>query len=223
MRSTRWPGGPDLSMRDAAASIPPSAPSSEPACRRATLADLSELRALERAAFTQIGSRFYPLADIEVALDTLEGLTAALIEQGRYFVLQQGAGPILASGGWSRAVPDYQARYASCAQAPGRTGGEATVRCVYVRPDHERRGFASRIVRWVEADARSHGIHTLRLSSSRTALSLYRALGYSEVADHAIQLHNGRSIALTEMRKALVPDAAPLPTTALSGEEPSPC
>jgi GNAT superfamily N-acetyltransferase len=167
------------------------------------IGDFRELSALERAAFTRIGSRFYPLEDIEVALDTLDGLTPALIEEEHYFVLVRTGGSIIASGGWSRAAPDYGAHYAA-PDAPSRVpGAEAIVRCVYVHPDHERRGHAKRIMQRIEEDALSHDVGRLSLTSSRTALPLYRSLGYAEGPVHTVRLPNGRGLDLQDMHKAL--------------------
>ncbi|NRP88480.1 hypothetical protein GFPCMMHI_04402 [Ensifer adhaerens] len=173
-------------------------------CRLATSADFSELTILERSAFTRIGSRFYPLADVEIALDTLQGLTLSLIQEGHYFVLVNKENAILASGGWSRAVPDYRSHYSDPNPDKPMLENLATVRCVYVHPDHERRGYAKKIMQRIEKDARNHNVSGLALSSSRTALALYRSLDYIGGAVHMVNLPNGRGIELHEMYKTLL-------------------
>ncbi|MDK4717624.1 GNAT family N-acetyltransferase [Rhizobium sp. CNPSo 4039] len=139
-----------------------------------------------------------------MALNTLQGLTLSLIQEGHYFVLADSEGAILASGGWSRAIPDYKSHYND--PNPDRPTLEsfATVRCVYVHPDHERRGYAKEIMQRIEEDAREHNVSVLALSSSRTALALYHSLDYTCGAVHMVKLPNGRGIELHEMHKALL-------------------
>ena len=60
----------------------------------------------------------------------------------------------------------------------------ATVRSMFVRPDHERRGIGAALMGEIEALAVAHGIERLTLQSSITAEGFYRRHGFDAVRDH---------------------------------------
>ena len=172
---------------------------SEWACRTATSKDYPELARLETTAFTQLGVKYYPLIDIQVALGSLDGLSLPLIEEGHYFVLTNKPGKIIASGGWSQAKPSYESHYSFSVDLEVQR--EASVRCVYVDPEFSGQGYAKIIMQKVEENAKLLGISRLKLLSSKTAFYLYRSVGFIEEKDCDIQLSNGNSITLHQMHK----------------------
>ncbi len=166
--------------------------------RRARSDEFEALAALERAAFTIHGTAFYPLADIECALEHFEGLQRRLIEEGHYFVIETETGTLAASGGWSRSELEYL--QASPAPDRGKTG---VVRCVFVAPPFAGLGLARDVMRHVEVDAMSTGMAQLTLTASKTAEALYRKAGYSADTPLYIRLPNGSDLPLFPMRKQL--------------------
>ncbi len=168
--------------------------------RRATPADYSALRHLERRAFTELGSAFYPLPDIECALDHFEGMSLRLIEEGHYFVLTDLQENLLAGGGWSRGELDY-IRPEVSAHGENDSG---VVRCVYVAPQYARRGLGQKIMRRIEADALSAGLRQLTLTASKTAEMLYLRAGYTPGSYCDVRLPNGHILPLRPMTKSLV-------------------
>jgi len=59
-----------------------------------------------------------------------------------------------------------------------------TVRSMFVRPDHERRGIGAALMRKIEALAIARRIERLVLQSSITAEGFYRRHGFEAVRDH---------------------------------------
>jgi N-acetylglutamate synthase-like GNAT family acetyltransferase len=60
----------------------------------------------------------------------------------------------------------------------------ATVRSMFVRPDHERRGIGAALMGEIEALAVAQGVDRLTLQSSITAEGFYRRHGFEPVRDH---------------------------------------
>lgn len=172
--------------------------------RRATAADYPALSNLERRAFTELGSAFYPLQDIECALDHFEGLNLRLIEEGHYFVLTDSEQHLLAAGGWSRG----ELEYIKSEQSTYGENGTGVVRCVYVSPQYARRGLAQKVLRRIETDALSVGLHWLTLTASKTAEALYLRAGYTPSPYWDVRLPNGHILPLRPMKKNLVSDSA---------------
>lgn len=168
--------------------------------RQATYSDYRALTYLERQAFTELGSAFYPLQDIECALEHFEGLSVRLIEEVYYFVLTDSQENLLAGGGWSRGELEYMTSEAG-GQRESDTG---VVRCVYVSPKHACRGLAQKVLRRIETDALSAGLRRLTLTASKTAEALYLRAGYSPDPYCDAHLPNGHILPLRPMKKNLV-------------------
>ena len=165
--------------------------------RQATTGDFPALMDLERRSFTELGPAFYPLEDIECALDHFQGLSLQL----HYFVLTGNQENLLAAGGWSRGEIEY-------IMAENNMDGEpysAVVRCLYVCPQHARRGLAQKVLRWIESDALSKGMRSLTLTASKTAEALYLRAGYEPAPYCNVPLPNGHVLPLRPMKKKLVP------------------
>jgi GNAT superfamily N-acetyltransferase len=168
--------------------------------RQATPEDYFALSHIERRAFIELGSAFYPLEDIKCALEHFEGLSLSLIEEGHYFVLTDTEGNILAGGGWSRGELEY-IPVEDSARGKNLTG---VIRCVYVCPKHARRGLAQKVLHCIESDALAAGLSQLTLTASKTAEALYVRAGYVLGAYRNVFLPNGHDLSLRQMKKTLV-------------------
>lgn len=60
---------------------------------------------------------------------------------------------------------------------------QATVRSVFVAPEHQGQGVGRAVMAAVESAAAINGVSRLRVPSSITAEGFYRSLGYSTVRD----------------------------------------
>ena len=67
---------------------------------------------------------------------------------------------------------------------------------LYVRPDHARRGVASRLVERVESAARDAGLPSLTLVASLNALPFYERVGYEgvEATTKTLRTSEGESV-----------------------------
>ena len=166
--------------------------------RQATTSDYEALVDLERRAFIELGAAFYPLEDIECALNHFEGLSLSLIKEGHYFVLTDVQERILAAGGWTLSELEYipSGNDVSAGQA-------GVVRCIYVAPQYARMGFAQKMLHCIEMDARSVDICQLTLTASKTAEALYLRAGYLPGPYHNVRLPNGHDLPLRSMKKTL--------------------
>ena len=75
-------------------------------------------------------------------------------------------------------------------------GEDAELKRMYVRPPHQRRGVARRLLAELEATARAAGRARLVLetgSAQPEALALYRSAGYVEIEKFGYYSHTGSS------------------------------
>lgn len=170
--------------------------------RTSTLEDLPELFDLERRALTELNDGDYPEDIIEQFLEELDTITPELIEEGRYYVFQDDAGSLIASGGWSQKIPGYASGIVS-----GHTSAyakeEAVIRAMYVCPQMARRGLGRKMMNLIESEAMKAGVSRMLLSATKMGARLYRACGYITTGPTVISLSGGRQIQGEDMEKQL--------------------
>jgi GNAT superfamily N-acetyltransferase len=132
-----------------------------------------------------------------------------LIDDGTYYVLETAVpetqGRVIASGGWSRHLPQSHADGASLQmQAYSLSPTSAKIRSIFVHPNYARLGLGSRMVRHAESEAVAAGHRLLELWATLTGLPLYRRLGYQELGRMAIPGGNGAAVPAVHMAR-LVP------------------
>lgn len=125
-----------------------------------------------------------------------------LIEDGTFWVAD-AQGRIVACAGWTARADDADHQRLA-RQADGRTA--AFLRSVLVHPRCAGRGWARRLVAWVEADAVRHGIQRSLLLSTLNAVPVYARLGYRPLYgfEHTA---DGVPLAGLAMGRDLQPDA----------------
>lgn len=80
-------------------------------------------------------------------------------------------------------------------------GGEITA--TYVHPSVAREGIGSAIYSELEEYAWGSDVASLGLWASLPAVPFYRAHGYTKVAEHTYEFHDGVDGTVVEMRKEL--------------------
>lgn len=169
--------------------------------RLATMEDIGELRAMQERSLRELGAAYYSPQALEGFLGSVSTMDDAVVAEGHYFVTVTGGGRIVASGGWSKLVPTYDA---GAGPAAGHAA-PATVRSVFVDPELPRRGLGSGIMAVVETDAAACGIRELGLTATLSGVPLYVALGYRRLADTHVDLGRVR-FACVKMAKRLATD-----------------
>lgn len=173
--------------------------------RVARLADEPLLRSLIARSIRSLGAADYSAAQIESALQGAFGVDTALIRDGTYFVVEAGAGELVACGGWSR----RRTLFGSDTRA-GRDESHldprteaARIRAFFVDPAHVRRGLGRAILERSEAEARAAGFTTFELMATLPGVRLYEQCGYLARAPIEHTLPDGLLIRFVPMAKRL--------------------
>ncbi|WP_374447112.1 N-acetyltransferase family protein [Stella sp.] len=167
--------------------------------RKATAADIAAVREMQARSMRTLGGRFYGVDAVERFLAQVGTMDDRVVDEGHYFIAIDRAGRPVGSGGWSRQRPAYAGE--GPAMLPTAL---ATVRSVFVCPDHARRGVATRIMALAEEDAVLFGVEHMRLAATLSGIPLYEALGWRRVRPYAIRLTDGTRLDCLEMEKGLV-------------------
>lgn len=133
------------------------------AIRRYRPADAERVRAVHEAALRASPVEFVPDAPADA---DLREISARYLDAGGEFLVGEVGGEIVAAGG-------FRPR-----------GDAAELRRLRVHPDHQRRGYATRLLSRLEARAADAGFDALALETDErltAARELYAARGYEEV------------------------------------------
>lgn len=174
--------------------------------RAATRDDVPAIIEVMRASLAGLGGTAYDAAQIASALRYIAVPDEQLIDDGTYFVVLDDDGSVAGCGGWSRRRKSHAGSAA--------TGGEnglldpatepAWIRAFFVRPEHARRGIGRMILAESERAARAARFTAARLVAMHSGGdALYRAAGYSPVADSPVVLEDGVTLPCTLMEKVL--------------------
>ncbi len=172
--------------------------------RRATIADAELLRAMHRSSFLHLGKSFYSPRQIDGFLNDFDTADPTMIADGTYGVLE-ACGTILASGGWTLRTPAYAAPNSSATDDQD-TAVRATIRGVFTRPGHERRGLARSILKVCEDEAVRLGRATnIDLYATLAAVPFYLNLAYQPGEAVEVPLSNGECFTARFMTKSVAP------------------
>lgn len=176
----------------------------EPVLRVATLGDEAALDALMKASATGLFPQFYDEQQAASAVRYVPEVDRMLIEDGTYFVIEEGDEAI-ACGGWSR----RDRLYTGSGDSEGDTrlldpaNEPARVRAMFVRPDWTRRGLGRRILEACEDAARQEGFQRLVLLATLPGVPLYHAYGFRSIEDQAATLPDGVELPCVSMEKEI--------------------
>jgi GNAT superfamily N-acetyltransferase len=172
--------------------------------RRATLADLDALHALQMASMRALAAGYYAPAEVEAAARYVCVPDRALIEDGTYLVAEL-EGRLVGCGGWSLRRKAYAGPAAGTADAERldpRT--EPTrIRAMFTAPEAARRDVGRAILAAAENAARAAGFGRARLGATLSGEDFYRRCGYLEIGRETAPLPDGTAIAVVLMEKDL--------------------
>ncbi|MBG6097384.1 GNAT family N-acetyltransferase [Nocardioides luteus] len=168
--------------------------------RVATPDDIPVLTAIMDASIAELQKTFLTEAQIASSRMVM-GIDTQLIEDGTYFVVEEGD-EIAGCGGWSRRATLYGGDH-----TPGReptlldpAKDPARVRAMYTNPAFARRGVGRLILELCERAASEEGFTTLELMGTLSGEPLYRSYGFEPV-ERITDDRGGAPVPLVRMRK----------------------
>jgi GNAT superfamily N-acetyltransferase len=177
--------------------------------RKATAADVPQLREVIEASVRALQAKDYTPAQIEGALKSVYGVDSQLIADGTYLVAEVSESPhkpeIVGCGGWSKRKTlyggdQYAAREDSLLD-PSRDA--AKIRAFFVHPQWARRGIGSLILEACENAAREAGFTRLEMGATLSGVAFYRAKGYAALDSLEVPLGNGEVLPILRMAKEI--------------------
>jgi GNAT superfamily N-acetyltransferase len=160
--------------------------------RKATLADLPELRALMEISIRKIIGAFLDEARVEASYEFM-GVDTQLIKDQTYFAVELD-GKIVGCGGWSRRATGYGGDH-----TPGRDSRlldpmteAARVRAMYTHPDYARLGIGRLVLSLCETEALTEGFHSMELTATVAGEPLYASYGF--LVDERIEVPTSKGI-----------------------------
>lgn len=176
----------------------------EPTIRVATRADAEAIQALQQASASAIFPRFYDPRASASAVKYVAIADTALLEDGTYFVLENGD-ELVACGGWSRRGRPYMGSRASADddRLLDPETEAAHVRAMFVRDDWQRRGLGRRILDACMDAARKQGFQRLDLVATLPGVPLYTAFGFTPTEQVDVVLADGVSLPCVAMTMAI--------------------
>jgi GNAT superfamily N-acetyltransferase len=171
--------------------------------RLAMPGDKPALQKLMAAAIRELLPQFLSPEKVEASFAVM-GVDSQLIEDGTYFILEEES-VMAGCGGWSRRATLFGHNHTAGRDArlldPAQEA--ARIRAMYTAPAFARRGVGRRILELSEAAARKEGFARTELAATAGGEPLYRACGYQEIERMEVPIHDGVTVPITRMGKAL--------------------
>lgn len=171
--------------------------------RPARASDIPAIAELLPLSIHGLQAATYSQSQREAAIGPVFGVDTRLIEDGTYFVVEDGEA-LVGCGGWSfRATPfggDASARDDAVLD-PGTEA--ARIRAFFVHPGWARRGIGSQIMRRCEAEAAARGFTRLELTATLAGEPLYERHGFVALRRFDFELPGGEGLPLVLMEKRL--------------------
>lgn len=170
--------------------------------RLARREDIPALTRLMDAAIAELLKPYLDEAQI-AASRLIMGLDTQLIEDGTYFVIEEGS-RLAGCGGWSRRATLYggDATAGRNAALLDPAKDPARVRAMYTHPDFTRRGVGRLILKLCEEAARAEGFSRAELMATMAGEPLYRACGYQPI-EAVTERPGGVAVPLLRMGKSI--------------------
>jgi GNAT superfamily N-acetyltransferase len=145
----------------------------------------------------------YSEAQIEAALEGTFGVDRSLIDDGTYFVAEDG-GRLAGCGGWGKRARVFGASGDESAPPPELDPATepARIRAFFIHPDYARRGLGGQVLARCEDEARARGFRAATLMATLGGLEFYRRAGYADEEPVRYDM-GGVLIDFVRMRKPL--------------------
>lgn len=167
--------------------------------------DIPALRAVMTRAIEQLQAGFLDPAQI-AASHKVMGLDSQLVDDGTYFMVEQGA-RIAGCGGWSFRATLFGGDESVITREPERLDparDAAKVRAMYTDPDFARQGVGRMVLDLCEAAARAAGFRRVELMGTAAGVPLYQSCGYRALDPIEMYRVDGVEVPLLRMEKRLI-------------------
>ncbi len=147
---------------------------------------------------------FYTERQTESAIRFVFGPDRRLIEDGTYFVVEDGE-RLAGCGGWSRRRTLYGGDQMKSADDPllDPATEAARIRAFFVHPDYARRGVGSMILDACLAAAREAGFRRMELAATLPGVPLYERYGFEARERIDAALPDGVVLPILRMERSL--------------------
>jgi GNAT superfamily N-acetyltransferase len=172
--------------------------------RRAARADIPQLAALIARSAQALSAADYTQSQVAGALRGAFGVDTQLVDDGTYFVAEDG-GVIAGCGGWSFRATLFgsDARTDRDASMLDPRTHAAKIRAFFVEPAQARRGVGSLLLERCETEASERGFSRVEMMATLPGVRLYAARGYVGTQRVSYDLGNGEHIDFVPMSKEL--------------------
>jgi len=172
--------------------------------RLAVPADMPVLTVLMNRAIADLLPQFLSPAEVEASFAVI-GLDTQLIEDGTYFVIENGEGQIAGCGGWSRRATLFGGNHTKGRDARllDPKTEPARVRAMYTSPDFTRRGIGRLVLSLCEEAARREGFTNVELGATLGGKPLYEACGYKPIELMMVPTPGGVEVPILRMGKPI--------------------
>jgi GNAT superfamily N-acetyltransferase len=163
--------------------------------RVATPEDRDFVAAVLGPSFSQLMAPAYPSDLMALALPLITRPDPALLQSGRYYLVEAESGEPAGCGGWSADAPDRRE------EDPRR----AHIRHYATHPEWARRGIGRMIFERCEADARRAGFAVLECYASLGGEAFYAALGFRRLGQIETPMPGGIRFPAVRMECGIAP------------------
>jgi len=161
--------------------------------RVATPEDRAKVSELLGLSYAALMAEAYPADLLAQALPSITKANLTLLASGRYAVIEEETGRLVACGGWSVDRP------ASHEVIPGL----AHIRHFAIHPERVRHGLGRRLYAWCEDAARAAGMTAFECHASLNAEAFYKALGFTRSREMSLRLTADVTLPAIEMKSNL--------------------
>jgi len=167
-------------------------------------ADVAAIAALIPISARALSRGFYTERETESAIRYVFGPDRRLIEDGTYFVAEDGA-RLAGCGGWSQRRTLYGGDQMKSAEDPllDPATEAARIRAFFVHPDFARQGVGTRILEACLAAARAAGFRRVELAATLPGVPLYERHGFARRERIDAALPDGVVLPILRMERNL--------------------
>ncbi|HTU50900.1 MAG TPA: GNAT family N-acetyltransferase [Acidobacteriaceae bacterium] len=170
--------------------------------RKANTVDIPAIEKLIDASVRGLQAQDYTPEQIDAALRTVFTVDSQLVEDGTYFVVEQG-GEIIGCGGWSGRKTlcggDHHAVREDALLDPSQDA--AKIRAIFVHPRWARRGIGSFLLKAAEEAAIAAGFTRLEMGATLTGVPVYLRRGYRVEEGMDVPLEGAVTLQVVRMAK----------------------